>query len=256
MAIISVSGRINSGKDTVGKISQLLIEFPHFTNEAIVTWLDRDVPNPKFEIKKFADSLKDIICLFIGCTRAQLEDREFKEKELPEEWWYYKLPNGNSPILLPRGYYPNQGDNNMCEARYLVKPTPRLLLQQLGTECGRNILHPNLWVNALFSKYQLQSLGYIERDLKSRGVEFPNWIITDMRFPNELKAVKDRGGVSIRVNRSVLQTKEFETFQHPSETALDNAEFNYTINNNGIIEELIDKVKEILIKEKIINVSS
>ena len=40
--------------------------------------------------------------------------------------------------------------------------------------------------------------------------------------------------------------------EHISETALDNAEFDYVIDNNGTIEELIKQVKKILIKEKII----
>ena len=40
---------------------------------------------------------------------------------------------------------------------------------------------------------------------------------------------------------------------HPSETALDNHSFDYTIDNNGTIEELIEKVREILIKEKVID---
>jgi DNA-directed RNA polymerase subunit L len=39
---------------------------------------------------------------------------------------------------------------------------------------------------------------------------------------------------------------------HPSETALDNANFDYVINNNGTIEELVEKVRDILVKEKII----
>ena len=33
--------------------------------------------------------------------------------------------------------------------------------------------------------------------------EYPNWIITDCRFPNEAKAIKDRDGISIRVNRII-----------------------------------------------------
>ena len=35
----------------------------------------------------------------------------------------------------------------------LVKLTPRKLLQLLGTDCGRDIIHPNIWVNALFADY-------------------------------------------------------------------------------------------------------
>lgn len=34
-----------------------------------------------------------------------------------------------------------------------------------------------------------------------------------------------------------------------SEKALDNAEFDYIINNDGTLQELIDKVREILIKK-------
>lgn len=90
----------------------------------------------------------------------------------------------------------------------------------------------------------------------------PNWIITDMRFPNELKAVKDRDGISIRVNRptiyatpkdnSEFNNQELNKFNHPSETALDNAEFDYVIENKGSLIELIDKVKDILLTENII----
>ena len=86
MGIIGISGKINSGKDTVGKIIQILTQSPHFSDETVVSFLDRKLIEPRFVNKKFADTLKDIVCLLIGCTREQLEDREFKEKELGEEW--------------------------------------------------------------------------------------------------------------------------------------------------------------------------
>jgi hypothetical protein len=47
-------------------------------------------------------------------------------------------------------------------------------------------------------------------------------------------------------------TIDTRKIEHESETALDNAKFDYEIINDGTIEELIEKVKEILIKEKII----
>jgi len=119
-----------------------------------------------------------------------------------------------------------------------------------------------------------------------------NIIFTDMRFPNELKAIKDKGGITIRVNRHCYDSAEdflvchqdkkisqigidinmqnesasmldFEeparihgyiplSEQHESETSLDNAQFDYTINNFKGIPELINEVKLILQKEKII----
>ena len=135
--------------------------------------------------------------------------------------------------------------------------TPRLLMQLLGTECGRDIIHPNIWVNALMSEYKTykETKDFINTTLKDN--EYPNWVISDCRFPNELEAVKSRGSISIRVERNVLNETAYEksyriTHEHESETALDNAEFDYTIDNNGSIEELIEKVKKTLIKEKII----
>ena len=43
-----------------------------------------------WSIKKYADKLKDCLCLLLGCSRHDLEDPIFKEAELGEEWWYYQ----------------------------------------------------------------------------------------------------------------------------------------------------------------------
>ena len=305
MAIIGISGKISSGKDTVGIIIQYLtcIHRKHYTFKE---WKERveefqSKHTSRFQIKKFADTLKDIICLLLGCTREQLEDADFKNKELSEEWWYYNIPNPSFGGLV--NYLDNnlsEEDKKICDARYLVKPTSRMLLQLLGTECGRNIIHPNIWVNALMSEYIEQkhrtcldcknSFNFNEfkgdeqlcpncNSYNHAGVMIENtsnWIITDVRFPNELKAVKDREGISIRVNRNKvlvvnvdgekltldidewLKQQQFYENQgwifkeHVSETALDNAEFDYTIENNSTIEDLIHTVSLILKKEKII----
>ncbi len=231
--IIGISGKINSGKDTVGYA--ILHHIARFKGFSTSNWPEKEDYNylketSGFEIKKFADKLKDITCLLIGCTRDQLEDREFKEKELGQEWTIQKMYD--------------TGIEPMIETYQL---TPRVILQLLGTECGRNIIHPNVWVNSLFNEYSLKASNW-DVDGNTTVNEYPNWIITDMRFPNELEAVKNKGGITIRVNRSnnLLESN------HLSETALDNAEFDYVIQNDGSIQDLIDKVKQILIKEQII----
>ena len=112
------------------------------------------------------------------------------------------------------------------------------MLQQVGTDLFRNQLHPNTWVNATFANYHDN-----------------NWIITDVRFPNELEAIKKHNGITIRINRGLVERtgKMIQEPEHISETALDNAEFDYVIENDCTIDDLIEKVKEILIKENIIN---
>ena len=100
--LVGVSGKINSGKDAVGKILQYKdwlslgnseghISLEEFVIDGVEDYYYAsyvgDVNTSislesKWRIKKFADKLKDIVCILIGCTRKQLEDRTFKEKEL------------------------------------------------------------------------------------------------------------------------------------------------------------------------------
>ena len=269
--IIGVSGKINSGKDLVGSIIQWIVankEFPDLSFKTFQEYEfieDKEISN--WKIVKWADKLKDMVCILLSCTREQLEDRVFKETVLSEEWWYYKCGN------LFDGYelynYKNENYEDLVTLYNksnveLIKPAPRLLMQLLGTECGRQIIHPNIWVNATLNNYD-----YIQRwiDVGSKAI-LPNWIITDTRFPNEADAVKSRGGINIRLIRNLkkctclndleysncnknCERHRIET-EHESETALDNYTFDYIIDNNGTIEDLIIKVKEILIKENII----
>jgi hypothetical protein len=224
--IIGISGKIGSGKDTVGEIIQKLC----LTNEA-----------PNFEIKKFAGKLKAVGSLLTGIPIEMFEDQEFKKTDLPSEWVY-----------IENGY----AARNM---------TVRDFLQKLGTEAMRDNLHTNVWINALFSDYKA-----IERIPEKRMSIMPNWIITDMRFPNEMEAVVNRNGITIRVNRTPFRTTETELGklsvvnqpevdkllgiqEHPSEAALDDAEFDYTINNSGTLEDLVKIVRTILVLENIID---
>ena len=285
--LIGISGKIGSGKDTVGKIIQYL------TSESSNKMSSKYRPFSVFllkgggnqprnfdhhyysnvEIKKFADNLKDTVCLWTGCTREQLEDHTFKDSEIGEEWVRYGYADGHNEhyrngewtksmnvIWCDKETYEEQKRINWQTA-YKQPLTYRMLMQLLGTECMRNTIHINGWVNSLFANYrpiddtQRASLGDV---IDYSACEFPNWVITDVRFPNELEAIKKRKGISIRVNRYNSEDgSEYgwgnPNTNHPSETALDNAEFDYTINNNSSMEDLVNKVREILIKEKIIN---
>ena len=270
--LISVSGRINSGKDTVGKIIQYLTASDYENVKHILkerngkdisieehfnSFIARDY-KVQWEIKKFADKLKDIVCILLNCNRKQLEDESFKSKELGEEWWKIKSTMIHNDKFKTKDiiYYDykhlsflNDTIINLDKTQFIsmnievIKITPRLLLQLLGTDCGRNIIHPNIWVNSLMREYFC-----VQSDLAPNGIDCPNWIITDMRFLNEMEAVKKRGGITIRVNRNLEESKD----QHESETELDNAEFDYVIDNNSDIQSLIEKVKIILEKENIL----
>ena len=246
MAIIGISGKIGTGKDTVGNIIQSITQGDKENKIAEIVINNWIGSKPTWQIVKFADALKDIVCILTGCTRKQLEDIDFKNSKLPDEW--------NKPEGV--GIY-----DIMMNLLYQEVFTYRMLLQYLGTDLLRNQLHKDVWVNALFNNYKVIDMISIPNDDMFNGdsyteLIYPNWIITDVRFPNEAKAIKDRNGIIIRINRNLLEDSGLENIdlkmQHPSETALDNYNFDYIIDNNGTIEELIKKVKEILIKENIL----
>lgn len=252
--IISLSGKIGSGKDLTAKIIQALIDKSGcFDKLKEVDEKDVDYyvwDEPTFKLRKFATKLKQMVCILLGCTLEDLEDRKFKEKELGEEWKCFEIYNSETYNIVKKVLTKNKAmdfiEDNHEFHFYQVRErtlTPRLLLQLLGTECGREILHPNIWVNSLMSEYKMLSHSGPTRDLK-----FPNWVISDTRFPNEFEAVKSRGGLCIKVERGETNVENI----HPSETALDGYTFDYVLDNNGTIKELVEKVKVILKKEKLI----
>jgi deoxyadenosine/deoxycytidine kinase len=213
--IISISGKIGSGKDTVGKIIQYLslqTIYPNVWGEQSFEYFlhgDHTWESP-WQIKKFAYAVKQVASILIGYPIESFEQQDVKKIHLGDEW------------------------NNM---------TIREMLQKIGTDAIRNNIHENAWVNALFANYKEYAVKW-DCDGVTTVNETPKWIITDTRFPNELQAVKDRGGLTIRLLRTVLTDSTVAS--HHSETALDNAKFDWELENNGSIEELIESIKYIL----------
>jgi len=178
-----------------------------------------------WDIRKFAGKLKIVASLLTGISIEKFEDQEFKKTILGPEWGKETRSNPLNAI------------EPFKDITFVEMMSVRDLLQKLGTEAMRNGLHQNTWVNALFADFK----------------EDMHWIITDMRFPNEYKAIKDKGGITIRVNRPGHGTSMTDLASaHPSETALDGFEFDYTINNDGDLDKLISLVREILVKEAVI----
>jgi len=243
--IIGINGKIGVGKDTVGSIIQYLTakDTGQFCLGRIQSGKSIEGHhNSKFEIKKFAGKLKQIASLLTGIPVEKFEDQEFKKAYLEEEWGTVRSnPMNAIPIFEDVGF------NELMSIREF--------LQKLGTEAIRDGLHPNAWVNALFADYKAKWVptgdSVAEEDV-SLEKEYPNWIITDMRFPNELEAVEEREGITIRVARPDMQSLQAMVPAHASETALDDAKFDYEIINDGSIDDLIEKVRQILITEKII----
>lgn len=101
-------------------------------------------------------------------------------------------------------------------------PGVRGLLQRLGTGVGRELWGEDFWVDLVF------------RDL----VFTEDYVFTDVRFPNEVEAIRARGGVVWQVVRPGVEAVN----NHISESALDGVVFDATIVNDGSLEDLEGKV--------------
>lgn len=116
----------------------------------------------------------------------------------------------------------------------------RSLLQLLGTEWGRK-KDPEIWIKLFLSK-----LDKLQNDVV---------ICDDLRFCNEYQALKERGFILIKIDRSAKYRIEHAgtgEISHSSETDLpDDFEFDYYIENNSsyddfayVITEMFNDIKE------------
>lgn len=67
-----------------------------------------------------------------------------------------------------------------------------------------------------------------------------NWVITDMRYPNEAQVLRDRGAIIVKINRDTGLPEE------PTEAVGDLIKPDFEIDNNGTFDELYAKVDKIL----------
>lgn len=94
------------------------------------------------------------------------------------------------------------------------KVSPRKFLQLLGTEFGRDMIHPDLWVRACLMRVRLEH----------------NTVISDVRFCNEAHAIRAMGGKIVQIKRT---NQVASGDSHASEQGIHPALIDYTIENNG-----------------------
>lgn len=205
----------------------------------------------QFTVEKFAEPLKVFVAQLINCTRQDLESQEFKASFLGPEWDYK-------------------------EDGQIKRMTVRELLIRIGNGL-RDVAHIAIWVNQKKAQYkplpplqyhpledpvlegayqhskccfcQKTYFGYKRQPYCkecairiNEGGRFPNWIIDDWRYVlSEFEFIDEFKGKTIRIIRPSV-----EAIDSPSETSLDNHKFDYTIINDGTLEELEEKVKVIL----------
>ena len=174
-----------------------------------------------FRRESFANSLKDAVAQVFGWDRTMLEGRTKQAREWREQVDPWWAERLNMPHL-----------------------TPRWVLQYWGTEVCRRAFHDDIWIASLENKL---------RNSKD------NIVISDCRFPNEIKSIKAAGGlivcvergilphwydIAIQANRGVESAANWlkEENIHASETSWVGTTFDHKFNNNGSIDSLYSQV--------------
>lgn len=244
--IIAISGKKQSGKDTVGEIIENLLNGHTYSSEEDSWNKDTHLNScfQKVKIFKFANKVKQMVSVILNCTLEDLEDEKFKNTEIPE-LSKYCIISPKIPLTSKMFKTKEEGVNYLIDRTDFTKEqievlnliievrmTPRKLLQLVGVEFGRNLIHQDIWVNSTLN------------EIKNSNADVA--VITDLRFKNELEKLQELQTVFIRVNR-----KSDEKNTHISETDLDTVNFKHIINNNKSYKDLVEQVKNILIKENI-----
>lgn len=213
--IIAISGKKQSGKDTTAKILQFLAYVDQLDAQAKEQGESIELPSYN-EFLEFNDAVTQPI---------QVKKFAGKLKNIVAE-----LLNCSISNLESEDFKNSKIDYLSSEDKII---TPRYLLQYLGTDVLRNSINEDIHVNLLLNELK-----------SSQNANILAFAITDLRFRNELEAIKKHGGLTIRLNRNEAN-KIVSNSQHESETALDSAQFDITIDNNGTFEELFLKVQKV-----------
>jgi hypothetical protein len=183
-----------------------------------------------FKRMSFGGALKDAVSQIFDWDRELLEGSTKTSREWREQFDTWWADRLNIPHL-----------------------TPRWVLQQWGTEVARKSFHDDIWIAS------------VENKLRNNKDDI---VITDCRFPNELAAIKNAGGITIRTHRGTepdwilaatnLNTTDDEDVKyfcrkllegkniHASEYSSVGLEYDYHLNNNNTITELHKQIETIL----------
>ncbi len=153
---------------------------------------------------------------------------------------YVRVPfaetlKGMAALLLEAvGYAPELVDELLSERKEVPLDaldgiTTRRILQTLGTDWGRKLIHPEVWLRCW--------TGKVEAHLRAGR----RCIADDMRFPNEAELIRQMGGALVRIQRPAAAAGphgDALTLAHASEGALREWAFDAEVLNNATLEKL------------------
>ena len=171
------------------------------------TVAERLVTHHGYKRDSFAKSLKDAVSSMFNWDRKMLEGDTKESRAWREQ------------------------PDEFWSKKFGKEVTPRWVLQYFGTEVMRQNMYDAIWIDSVINRYKGD-----------------NTVISDTRFMNEIKTIRENNGVIILVKRGELPSQEWMTSngRHKSEWDWMSSKFDYTIENNGTLDDLNDSVDDII----------
>lgn len=127
------------------------------------------------------------------------------------------------------------------DPRYGV--SPRRVLQCLGTDLIRDQLQDLLGMS---EPIFLASMRSRIHDAIATTGDRTRVVISDVRFPDEARLIRELGGVVFRVVRPAAVETDETVDRHASEIAMDDEPVEMVIENDGSIEDLHRRLEQLL----------
>jgi len=208
----------------------MIIGFVGFIGSGKDTAADYLVNFHEFRRDSFANTLKDAVAAVFGWDRIMLEGRTAEARKWREQVDQWWATRLGIPEL-----------------------TPRWVLQRWGTEVCRKGFHDDIWIASVENKMRKTA---------------DNIVISDVRFPNEIKAIHNAGGIVVRVKRgedpewyqdavnansgpqtigwSIGRRRLEQLGIHASETAWVGGDIDHIVNNNTTIDDLFAQIRNLV----------
>lgn len=218
----------------------MIVGFVGFIGSGKDTAADYLVNSHGFRRDSFAATLKDAVSAVFGWDRTLLEGRTAASREWRDQvdTWWSKRLN-------------------------IAHLTPRWVLQHWGTDVLRRGFNDDIWIASLENKM-----------LRTTD----NIVISDVRFPNEIKAIRQAGGRVFRIKRGA-EPEWYETARilnqgqtnmnwtmaklkmadlniHNSEWAWIGQRFDAEVDNNGTIDQFCEQLKNLVQDPPVAKLSS
>ena len=236
MIILGICGQKSSGKDSFADIAKKILQ------------------SDKVMKLSFAKPLKDFVINLFNLQSKYAWGSE-ADKNYPIATWgkYFtqdaldKYKKENDTLLSTREILQVVGTDVMRlgNFNFLVEDLRSKVKSFIMKHFNKEVAHDTIWIDLLKKDIE---------DLNARGIA-DIFIISDVRFANEVNSVKSWGGKVVRLYRDTNLTN---SIPHPSELEMNNIldkEFDYVLyeEDNVNLKQLRKFVLRVLMEEKLVN---